>query len=266
MAEPKKSASEAGTFRPPGGRDPWQSLSVHTQARIALGRAGGSLRTQSLLDMRLAHSQARDAVHAPFDVAGLEALLRKRGLESVILATEAGERRRYLLRPDLGRKLEVQSEERLRAMAATWGPRDLAILVSDGLSAKAAENYAAPTVVELSRILAGSGWTLYPILLAPFARVKLQDQVGSILGARQSVILLGERPGLSAPDSLGAYLTFAPGAARTDAERNCVSNIRDLGLPPLAAALRLTRLLAESRRLGLSGTGLRVAKDLLVGA
>jgi ethanolamine ammonia-lyase small subunit len=129
--------------------------------------------------------------------------------------------------------------------------------LSDGLAAQAASAQGAATAVELVRILTTSGWTVYPIFIAPFARVKLQDAVGGILGARLSVMLLGERPGLSAHDSLGAYMTFGPGPDRTDADRNCVSNIREDGLPPLAAARTLSNLLFESARLGLSGTRLR---------
>jgi ethanolamine ammonia-lyase small subunit len=241
---------------PRGGRDPWQGLSSHTEARIALGRAGGSLRTESLLDFRLAHSRARDAVHAPFDVTALELSLRGMGLETLRLATPVPDRRTYLARPDLGRALEAGSAENLRAKSKAWGRRDLAVLVSDGLSAAAAGSHAARTAAELVRILAGSGWTIFPILIVPFARVKLQDEVGGLLGARHSVILLGERPGLGAHDSLGAYLTFEPCADRTDADRNCVSNIRERGLPPFEAARTLAHLLLESRRLGLSGTAL----------
>jgi ethanolamine ammonia-lyase small subunit len=239
------------------GRDSWQALAAHTPARIALGRSGGSLRTESLLELRLAHAGARDAVHSPFDAAALEQSLHERGLATVRLSTAAADRATYLARPDLGRILDKQSEARLRSLAGSWGRRDLAVLVSDGLSAKAAEKHAADAAAELVRILAGPGWTHYPVFVVPFARVKLQDCVGAVLGARHSVILLGERPGLSAHDSLGAYLTFDPRAERTDADRNCVSNIRGDGLRPLAAARKLAGMLIESRRLGLSGTSLR---------
>lgn len=246
---------------PGGGRDSWRALAVHTPARIALGRTGGSLRTESLLEFRLAHAGARDAVQAPFDLPALDAALQGEGLATFALATAARDRTTYLLRPDLGRRLDPAAAEALRAAAPAWGRRDLAILVSDGLAAAAAGNHAAATVGELARLLAGSDWTLYPVFLAPFARVKLQDAVGAIVGARLSVILLGERPGLSAHDSLGAYLTFAPHADSTDADRNCVSNIRAGGLPPAAAARKLAHLLLEARRLGASGTALRDTSD-----
>ena len=241
------------------GPDPWHGLGAHTAARIALGRTGGSLRTPSVLDLRIAHAGARDAVHAAFDVAALGKALNGQDLPTELLATQVTDRATYLVRPDLGRILSPASAEHLRSAAPTWGRRDIAVLVSDGLSAKAAGAHAAEPVVELARLLAGAGWTLYPIFLVPFARVKLQDAVGEILGATHSIMLLGERPGLSAHDSLGAYLTFGPRADRTDADRNCVSNIRMDGLPPLAAARKLVQILLESRRRSLSGTRLREA-------
>lgn len=240
-------------------RDPWHYLGTHTAARIALGRAGGSLRTQSLLEFNIAQAGARDAVHEPFAIAALEAAIRLQGLETERLATAAKDRTAYLARPDLGRTLDPASADRVRTLAASLGPRDLAIIVSDGLSASAAMSHASQTVAELAGTIVSSGWPLYPIFLVPFARVKLQDEVGGILGARHSVILLGERPGLSAHDSLGAYLTYGPRADRTDADRNCVSNIRGGGLAPRDAAHKLARILLESRRLGLSGTALRDA-------
>jgi ethanolamine ammonia-lyase small subunit len=238
-------------------RDGWHNLAAHTDARIALGRAGGSLRTQSLLEFNVAHARARDAVHATFEVDALVKALGLAGIATEVLATAASDRATYLVRPELGRKLSEASAARLRLLAESTGPRDLAVIVSDGLSATAAGNHAAQTVVELHGLLSHGGWTLYPIFILPYARVKVQDEVGSILGARHSLILLGERPGLSAHDSLGAYLTFAPGPGRTDADRNCVSNIRGGGLAPPQAAAKLARFLLESRRLGISGNGLR---------
>jgi ethanolamine ammonia-lyase small subunit len=239
------------------GRDPWHYLRSHTDARIAMGRAGGSLRTRSLLEFNVAHARARDAVHTAFEIAPIEDALRGRGIGTERLATAARSRGEYLARPDLGRSLDTASAERVHALASALGPRDLAVLVSDGLSASAAMGHAAPTVAELAGILSAEGWSLYPVFLVPFARVKLQDQVGGILGARHSLILLGERPGLSSHDSLGAYLTYGPRADRTDADRNCVSNIRGGGVAPAEAARKLARILIESRRVGLSGTALR---------
>jgi ethanolamine ammonia-lyase small subunit len=255
--------AQAGLAANRGG-DPWQRLRRHTPARIALGRAGGSLRTDSLLDFRLAHARARDAVQARFAPDGIEHALRGTGLEVVRLSTAAHDRASYLARPELGRRLSPEDGERLRSLATLWGRRDLVIIISDGLSAPAAETHAVETAATLAAEMGAAGWTLYPLLLVPFARVKLQDEVGQLLSARHSLILLGERPGLSAPDSLGAYLTLDPGPTRTDADRNCVSNIRPDGLPPRAAAARIASLLRASRRLGLSGIRLKESGGLLL--
>jgi ethanolamine ammonia-lyase small subunit len=241
----------------PAGRDPWLALAGFTSARVALGRAGGSLRTSSLLDFRLAHARARDAVHAVFDAGRFDRELREHGLESCRLATAASDRRTYLLRPDLGRRLDDASRRRLGELASEWGPRDLAILVSDGLAAQAAERHAVGTIVPLVAELLKAGWSLFPIMVVPYARVKLQDEVGLLLGTRHALMLLGERPGLGSPDSLGAYFTYRPQASRTDADRNCVSNIRLEGLPPAAAARKLAQLLIESARRSLSGVELK---------
>lgn len=238
-------------------RDPWAGLSRYTSARIALGRAGGSQRTASRLDFQLAHARARDAVMASFDVDALEQELHAAGFATHALATQAVDRHRYLVRPDLGRQLAQSSRDQLRDLAATWGRRDLAILVSDGLAAQAAQRHAVTTVIALLARLALSGWTTFPVFIVPLARVKLQDEVGEILGARHTLMVLGERPGLSSPDSLGAYFTHTPRAACTDADRNCVSNIRPEGLPPAEAARKLAHLLFESARLGVSGVALK---------
>lgn len=247
-------------------RDPWLTLSRFTAARIALGRAGGSVRTQTLLDFRLAHARAKDAVELPFDADALAAELTAAGLESARLETQARDRRTYLQRPDLGRQLEPDSRAELLAQRTNFGARDLCVVVSDGLSALAAARQAAPLLRELVPLLTQHGITLYPIFIAPYARVKLADEVGEALGARQSLILLGERPGLSSPDSLGAYVTFGPRAACSDADRNCVSNIRDDGLPYAEAASVLAELIAESGRRKLSGVALKLSAPRSVGA
>lgn len=239
------------------GRDPWVGLRKFTSARIALGRSGGSQRTDTVLDFRLSHARARDAVMAPFDVDGLTARLAAGGFETAAITTAVGDKKTYLVRPDLGRRLSDESRSALAAKAAEWGKRDLVIIVSDGLAAQAAERHAVETVALLAGLLTAAGWTLYPILLAPYGRVKLQDDIGELLGARHALMLLGERPGLGMPDSLGAYLTHHPRAACTDADRNCVSNIRPEGLPPALAARKLAHLLIESARLGVSGVALK---------
>ena len=237
--------------------DTWSALAQHTTARIALGRAGGSARTGTLLDFRLSHARARDAVQMEFHAESLSAALGRAGLETVRVETAAADRRTFLERPDLGRRLAPEARASLVTRRAGWGRRDLAIIVSDGLSALAAERQAGPVLTHLVPLLRAAGWSLYPIFLAPFGRVKLQDEIGEVLGARHSLMLLGERPGLGSPDSLGAYFTFTPRAACTDADRNCVSNIRPEGFPPKAAAQKLAQLLLESARRGISGVALK---------
>jgi len=237
--------------------DPWVGLRRYTSARIALGRTGGSQRMSTVLDFRLSHARAKDAVLAPFDIEHLTRSLSSHGLETVRVSTAVTDKKTYLVRPDLGRRLDDASCAQLRTLASAKGPRDLVIIVSDGLAAQAAERHACETVDYLSKFIIAAGWTLYPVLIAPFGRVKLQDQIGEILVARHALMLLGERPGLGVPDSLGAYLTHRPRAACTDADRNCVSNIRPEGLPPAAAARKLAGLLIESARLGLSGVSLK---------
>jgi len=242
---------------PSGASDPWHHLRQFTAARIAVGRTGGSQRTTSVLDFRLSHARARDAVHSQFDTQAIEQQLRAQGIDSFHLATAATDRRTYLLRPDLGRRLDSSSRQRLLANSPSWGRRDVAIIVSDGLAAQAADHHATATLAPLVAQLRANGWSLFPVFIVPFARVKLQDEIGELLGVRHTLMLLGERPGLGSPDSLGAYFTFNPHAGCTDADRNCISNIRPEGLPPVEAADKLGRLLYESARLGISGVALK---------
>ena len=238
--------------------DSWHPLRKLTAARIALGRAGGSLPTRELLKFRLAHAQARDAVLSPFDAAALAEDLRPAGVETVVIDSAVRDRAEFLQRPDLGRRLAPASRALLVERAAALPPVDLAIIVSDGLSTLAARTQAAPVLAALLALLREEGgWTLSPIVVARHARVALQDEVGEIFRAKISLMLLGERPGLGSADSLGAYFTFAPALGRSDAERNCVSNIRPGGLSPEEAACKLHYLLGESRRLGLSGIALK---------
>lgn len=239
--------------------DPWLGLRRFTAARIALGRAGGSQRTETVLNFRLAHASARDAVHATFDPSSLAAQLSAAQLTVEHLATAVTNRRDYLLRPDLGRRLDEASRLKLRSLANAQknAPPDLVIIVSDGLAAQAAERHAADTIRPLVAALRAEAWLIAPIIIAPLARVKVQDEIGAALGARFSLILIGERPGLGAPDSLGAYFTSAPAANRTDADRNCVSNIRPEGIHPAQAAAKLAWLLLESARTGRAGVHLK---------
>jgi len=260
---PASPPASAGQVLDAEGADTWAHLRRYTRARIALGRAGGSARSATLLDFRLSHARARDAVLMEFHAPELAETLARDGGETVSLTTAATDRQTYLLRPDLGRTLSDAARNQLARRRAGWGARDLAIIVSDGLSALAAERQAAPVLAALRPLLQAAGWSLFPVFVVPFARVKLQDELGERLGARHTLMLLGERPGLGSPDSLGAYFTYQPRGDRTDADRNCLSNIRPEGLPPAAAARKLAQLLAESRRLGLSGVGLKDTGDAL---
>lgn len=240
-------------------RDPWERLAELTPARVALGRAGTGLPTRELLRFELAYAQARDAVEQPLDVASLRAELAATGLPVLHAASRAADRRTYLQRPDLGRRLDDASARELAAPGGTAGP-DLAIVVADGLSALAVQRHAAPVVAALLPLLAGL--RIAPLVLATQARVALADEVGALLGARLALILLGERPGLSSPDSLGAYLTYAPRVGCRDAERNCVSNIRPAGLPPDRAARKLAWLIREALGRELTGVQLHDESDL----
>ena len=194
----------------------------------------------------------------PLDAAALEAELARAGFETLRLASEAPDRRSFLLRPDLGRTLDAASRELLTDRARQGAARDLCIVVSAGLSALAAERQATPLLTALAPLLAARSLTTHPVLVAPYARVKIADEIGEILGARHSLIVLGERPGLSSPDSLGAYLTHQPRAACTDADRNCVSNIRPQGMPAKQAAQHLADLILASTQRGLSGIALKL--------
>lgn len=236
--------------------NPWLRLRQWTPARIALGTHGGSQPTNAVLDFRLSHALARDAVHCAFDATALADAIRALGVECLELQSAVGDRATYLRRPDLGRILDETSRTALVSLAAqNRDPFDLAIVCSDGLSAVAAETQIVPLLESLLPRL--GQWRLSPIAVVPFARVALMDDVGERLGARLALILLGERPGLGSADSLGAYFVHRPRMGRTDGERNCLSNIRAGGLSPAAAAGTLARLLEESRRLGLSGVGLK---------
>jgi ethanolamine ammonia-lyase small subunit len=237
--------------------DPWATLRAHTPARIALGRAGTSLPTNEVLRFAAAHAGARDAVHLPLDVDALLADLRAQGLAPMRVDSCATSRVEYLTRPDLGRQLSPAGRGALDALrpgrAGSCHDAGLCIVIADGLSAIAAQRHAAPLVAELER----AGVVPRHVVVATQARVALADEIGECLGAALVVMLLGERPGLSSPDSLGAYLTWAPRAGRADSERNCVSNIRPEGLPLPAAAGRIAWLVREAQRRRLTGIALK---------
>lgn len=235
----------------------WPGLRALTAARIGLGRTGASLATAPLLDFRLAHARARDAVHAVLDE---NALARSLPTPPVVVSTQAADRQAYLLRPDLGR---VLSPEAVPILAPHAGAYHLAIVLGDGLAAQAIQRHAGHLLAALLPAL--SGWALAPLVLVRGARVAAGDGVAAALGAQAVLMLLGERPGLSAPDSLGAYLTYAPGPATTDAERNCISNIRPEGLSYVEAAHRLQYLLDRMRALQRTGVALKDESATLAG-
>jgi ethanolamine ammonia-lyase small subunit len=226
-------------------------LRDYTPARVELGRAGVSVPTRALLEFQLAHAQARDAVHLPLAVSSLAVELKQKGIESISLSSAVRNRDEYLKRPDLGRRLSQNSRERLAALRAGY---DAAFVIADGLSAVAVHRHAVPLLELLLRDL---DWRIAPVAIVEQGRVAIGDEIGESLGARMVVVLIGERPGLSSPDSLGAYLTWQPRPGRTDAERNCISNVRAEGLSYAAAAHKLLFLMNESRRLKLSGVRLK---------
>lgn len=243
--------------------DPWEHLRALTRARIALGRAGGSLPTAEVLAFSAAHAAARDGVWAALDVEALERALAPAGLPVVRVRSQAPDRATYLQRPDLGRRLAPADAERL-ARARPEGGCDLAVVVADGLAARAAQRHGPALLLALLPRLRARALRLGPVVLATGARVALEDHVGAALDARAALVLLGERPGLGAADSLGAYLVFAPRPGRTDAERNCVSSIRPDGLTIPAAAELLEWLVAEALRRAISGVELKVEREALV--
>jgi ethanolamine ammonia-lyase small subunit len=239
-------------------QNPWLELRRLTPARIALGRTGTSMPTGAQLDFQFAHAQARDAVHLPFDHAGLGAQLAERGRESVLLHSAATDRNSYLQRPDLGRKLSDESAQTLRdyAQAHPVGV-DLAIVVADGLSALAVHRHTLPFLERMEEQITAEGWSVSPVILVEQGRVAVADEIGERLGAKMVVILIGERPGLSSPDSLGLYFTYNPKIGLTDAYRNCISNVRLEGLSYGMAAHRLLYLMREACRRQLSGVNLK---------
>lgn len=239
-------------------QNPWLELRRLTPARIALGRTGTSLPTSAQLDFQYAHAQARDAVHLPFDHAGLGAQLAERGRESLLLHSAATDRNSYLQRPDLGRKLSDESAQTLRDYASAHpGGVDLVIVVADGLSALAVHRHTLPFLTRMEEQSAADGWSLAPVILVEQGRVAVSDEIGELLGAKMVVILIGERPGLSSPDSLGLYFTYNPKIGLTDAYRNCISNVRLEGLSYGMAAHRLLYLMREACRRQLSGVNLK---------
>ncbi|MFB9245553.1 ethanolamine ammonia-lyase subunit EutC [Massilia antarctica] len=247
--------------------NPWQALRGLTQARIALGRSGVSVPTSAQLDFQLAHARARDAVHMALDTDALAAALAATGYACLTAHSACPDRATYLQRPDLGRMLDAPS----RAALAAAGPAscDLALVIGDGLSALAIEQNAQPFLAVLLARLQQEQWKVGPIVIASQARVAIGDEIGQLLNARAVAVLIGERPGLSSPDSMGIYMSWAPHVGLSDADRNCISNVRPAGLGYDEAAYRLHYLLTQARQRGMSGVLLKddtVADDLALSA
>lgn len=236
--------------------DPWYVLRRFTQARIALGRAGHALPTAALLEFQLAHALARDAVHLPWDMAACAEGIRDLDAECLIVETPVADRGAYLRRPDLGRVLTGASRALLQSRAADG--IDVALALTNGLSSSAVERHALPLLREILDLYQAEGIRGGPVCLAANGRVALSDEIGAALRAQVAVIIVGERPGLSAADSLGIYLTYAPKSGNTDAQRNCISNIRPPeGLGYRDAAAKLLYLTREAIHRGLSGVELK---------
>jgi ethanolamine ammonia-lyase small subunit len=239
----------------------WMSLRRLTAARIGLKRAGASVATGPLLDFQLAHARARDAVHEALDEAKLAAELAGLGLPVISIASAAEDRQTYLMRPDLGRRLTANADA---ALAAHRGNYDVVFVVADGLSARAVALHARSVLSQAINLLRAGGWQIAPLVIVRHGRVAIGDAIATALGAASVAVLIGERPGLSAPDSMGAYLTFRPHGQTTDAERNCISNIRPQGVDYDVASAKLVYLLRTMRVRRLSGVQLKDESDRLL--
>lgn len=240
--------------------DAWSHLRQFTRARISLGRVGGSLPTSEILDFGCAHAMARDAVHTHFESEALAQSLQQAGFETLSVQSRATDRHTYLLRPDLGRRLREAGANLLNDYPEKGF--DLLLVVGDGLSSLAVHNHAQP-LLEAIRDIAPKEWRIGPIVLVTQARVAISDEIGAALKARVVAMLVGERPGLSSPDSLGIYLTYEPRPGRQDGERNCISNVRPEGLSYQDAARKTVWLASEAMKLGLSGVGLKDESDMV---
>ena len=240
--------------------DCWAALRSLTPARLALGRAGASLPTGEVLRFGWDHARARDAVQLRLDIDALEREIAALGPASLRVVSRASDRSTYLMRPDLGRRVDSKDAQVLDHAAG--GGCDLALVVADGLSSLAVQRHAAAVLEQIIRSVPPD-WRLSPVVIATQARVALGDEIGERLRAGMVAVLIGERPGLSSPDSLGIYLTWQPRVGRSDAERNCISNIRPEGLSYAQAARKLLWLCQQARRMKLSGVGLKDRSDLL---
>jgi ethanolamine ammonia-lyase small subunit len=241
----------------------WARLRAVTPARIGLKRAGAATSTRETLAFQAAHARARDAVEAAFDADGLAAALEALGLRPLRLKSRASDLPTYLARPDLGRALDDASRARLGAETKGF---DLVFVLADGLSARATASHAPPLIAAALPALLDAGWRIGPAAIVERGRVAIGDEIGFGLDAALVAVLIGERPGLTAPDSLGIYLTWAPRPGRSDAERNCLSNVRPEGLPYAEAARRLVHLCRAARLMKLTGIGLKDESEVALAA
>jgi len=242
--------------------DDWQELRQFTAARIALGRAGASLPTDAMLAFQLAHARARDAVHLELNTEKIACEFSDSGFETLTVHSAATDRQMYLQRPDFGRILSPTSRTTLTEYAQhKSGSCDIVFVIADGLSALAIHHNAAPFATTLIKKLRADGWNIAPIVITHQGRVAIGDEIGKLLNAKIAVVLIGERPGLSSPDSMGIYLTWAPQPGLTDAARNCISNVRAGGLSLAEASYRLNYLLNEASSRQLSGVELKDESD-----
>lgn len=254
---------QAGTLTSISVDDPWQDLKQFTQARIALGRTGSSLTTKAVLDFSCAHAMARDAVHLALDVNSLADQLHAQDLKTLLVHSRAPDRHSYLLRPDFGRRLDEASVSLLQHYSkqnAAEKPIDLLLVIGDGLSSMAITQQAAKLIAEI-QLQMPPHWNVGPIVIAQQARVALADEVSELVNARMVAMLIGERPGLSSPDSLGVYLTYNAKLGCTDADRNCISNVRPEGLRYAGAAKKLLWLCEAATRMQCSGVALKDESD-----
>ncbi|CAE6932354.1 Ethanolamine ammonia-lyase light chain (EutC) [Vibrio sp. B1FLJ16] len=248
-------------------RNPWDKLREFTSARIALGRSGNSVPTDELLSFQLDHAQAMDAVHCSLNVDALVAQLSdsysvlEQTLEPpVVVTSKVTDRFMYLQRPDLGRQLDETSWQKLEVISAEHNAElDLAIVIADGLSSIAIQNHAVPVITRLVSLFTEDDhrWNLAPITVVKQGRVAVGDDVGQCFNAKAVLVLIGERPGLTSPDSMGMYLTWGAKHGSKDSDRNCISNVRPQGLNYDDACQRAFYLLKEARRLQLSGVNLK---------
>ncbi len=242
--------------------DVWNPLRAHTSARIGLGRIGVSMPTAEVLRFSLAHARAKDAVHAPLDADKLISQLHEEDYLATSVASKAADRASYLLRPDLGRELDEKYVAPLREMVDATKAVDVAVVLADGLSAIAVERHAIE-LLDRFRVMFKTDWSCVPIVVATQSRVALGDDVANALRAKLVIVMIGERPGLSSPDSLGIYVTFAPRKGQADSGRNCISNVRPQGLGYDEAVVKLHWLVQQSIRLQMTGVDLKDNSDVV---